>query len=188
VKKGESIVVSSSGRKQQEAAPHHELRLAGRRRRAPPATGELPTPAALTIRLAWLLAPAFQQLAVLGPQPAQCVIGAMQGGSPPRPPALIARQIQNGASTQLTLRTSPRAHAMLPCQLRRQVVESDKADMDVESFAEGILGAIVVPEGGVATVGSPIAFVAETEADLEAAKAKAAGELVIVLLLLLGCI
>ncbi|KAI7844732.1 hypothetical protein COHA_001617 [Chlorella ohadii] len=53
------------------------------------------------------------------------------------------------------------------------VVESDKADMDVESFAEGILGAIVVPEGGVAGVGTPIAFVAETEADLEAAKAKA---------------
>ncbi len=29
-----------------------------------------------------------------------------------------------------------------------QVVESDKADMDVESFAEGILGSIVVPEVG----------------------------------------
>lgn len=47
--------------------------------------------------------------------------------------------------------------------------------MDVESFAEGILGSIVVPEGGVAGVGNPIAFIAETEADLEAAKAKAGG-------------
>ncbi len=33
----------------------------------------------------------------------------------------------------------------------------------------------MVPEGGVAGVGTPIAFVAETEADLEAAKAKASG-------------
>ncbi|RMZ55560.1 hypothetical protein APUTEX25_000143 [Auxenochlorella protothecoides] len=32
------------------------------------------------------------------------------------------------------------------------VVESDKADMDVEAFAEGILGSITVPEGGVAGV------------------------------------
>ncbi|PSC75275.1 branched-chain alpha-keto acid dehydrogenase subunit E2 [Micractinium conductrix] len=55
------------------------------------------------------------------------------------------------------------------------VVESDKADMDVESFAEGILGSIVVPEGGVAGVGNAIAFIAETEADLEAAKAKVGG-------------
>lgn len=53
------------------------------------------------------------------------------------------------------------------------VVESDKADMDVESFQDGILGAIVVQEGGVANVGAPIAFVAESEADLADAKAKA---------------
>lgn len=59
--------------------------------------------------------------------------------------------------------------------LSLQVVESDKADMDVESFADGILGSIVVPEGGVAGVGSSIAFIAETEADLEAAKAKGSG-------------
>lgn len=55
------------------------------------------------------------------------------------------------------------------------VVESDKADMDVESFSEGILGAIVVPEGGVAPVGQPIAYIAESESDLDAAKAKAGG-------------
>ena len=47
--------------------------------------------------------------------------------------------------------------------------------MDVESFAAGILGSIVVPEGGEAGVGSAIAYIAETEADLEAAKAKGAG-------------
>lgn len=54
------------------------------------------------------------------------------------------------------------------------VVESDKADMDVESFDSGILAAILVEAGGSATVGSPIAFIAETEADVAAAKAKAA--------------
>lgn len=52
------------------------------------------------------------------------------------------------------------------------VVESDKADMDVESFNEGFLGVIVVPDGGVANVGEPIAFIAESEAELEEAKAK----------------
>ena len=47
--------------------------------------------------------------------------------------------------------------------------------MDVESFNDGILGAIVINEGGVANVGEPIAYIAESEADLEAAKAKASG-------------
>ena len=55
------------------------------------------------------------------------------------------------------------------------VVESDKADMDVESFDNGILGAIVINEGGVANVGAPIAYIAESEADMEAAQAKAGG-------------
>ena len=53
------------------------------------------------------------------------------------------------------------------------VVESDKADMDVESFENGFLGSIVIEEGGVANVGSPIAYIATSEADIEAAKAKA---------------
>jgi pyruvate dehydrogenase E2 component (dihydrolipoamide acetyltransferase) len=53
------------------------------------------------------------------------------------------------------------------------VVESDKADMDVETFYDGILAAIVVEEGGVAAVGSPIAFLAENEEDIELAKSKA---------------
>jgi pyruvate dehydrogenase E2 component (dihydrolipoamide acetyltransferase) len=50
------------------------------------------------------------------------------------------------------------------------IVESDKADMDVESFNEGYLAAIAVPTGETAAVGSPIALVAETEAEIETAK------------------
>ncbi|KAL5558483.1 hypothetical protein UlMin_034694 [Ulmus minor] len=53
------------------------------------------------------------------------------------------------------------------------VVESDKADMDVETFYDGYLAAIMVEEGGVATVGSAIALLAETEAEIAEAKAKA---------------
>lgn len=54
------------------------------------------------------------------------------------------------------------------------VVESDKADMDVESFSEGILAALVVQEGERANVGAPIAFVAENANEVEEAKKKAA--------------
>ena len=54
------------------------------------------------------------------------------------------------------------------------IVESDKADMDVESFYEGYLAAIVVEAGDVAPVGNAIALLAETEAELDQAKAKAA--------------
>lgn len=53
------------------------------------------------------------------------------------------------------------------------VVESDKADMDVESFHDGILAAIVVPEGSSAPVGSPIALLAESEAEIALAKSQA---------------
>ena len=53
------------------------------------------------------------------------------------------------------------------------VVESDKADMDVESFYSGTLAAIVVDAGGSAQVGSAIAFIAESPDDVDAAKAKA---------------
>ncbi|MGP1383137.1 MAG: dihydrolipoamide acetyltransferase family protein [Thainema sp.] len=55
------------------------------------------------------------------------------------------------------------------------VVESDKADMDVESFHEGYLAAIVVEAGETAGVGNAIAFLAETEAEMEEAKQRAAG-------------
>ncbi|NER05578.1 MAG: 2-oxo acid dehydrogenase subunit E2, partial [Okeania sp. SIO3C4] len=50
------------------------------------------------------------------------------------------------------------------------VVESDKADMDVESFFSGYLATIIVEAGDVATVGSTIALLAETEAEIETAK------------------
>ncbi|MEG3841749.1 dihydrolipoamide acetyltransferase family protein [Microcoleus sp. herbarium14] len=50
------------------------------------------------------------------------------------------------------------------------VVESDKADMDVESFYEGYLAIIIVPAGEVAPVGAAIALVAETEAEIAAAQ------------------
>ncbi|GJN03586.1 hypothetical protein PR202_ga21049 [Eleusine coracana subsp. coracana] len=53
------------------------------------------------------------------------------------------------------------------------VVESDKADMDVETFHDGIVAAILVPEGGVAPVGAPIALLAESEEEVAAAVAKA---------------
>ncbi|XP_010499994.1 PREDICTED: dihydrolipoyllysine-residue acetyltransferase component 5 of pyruvate dehydrogenase complex, chloroplastic isoform X3 [Camelina sativa] len=55
------------------------------------------------------------------------------------------------------------------------VVESDKADMDVETFYDGYLAAIMVEEGGVAPVGSAIALLAETEDEIADAKAKASG-------------
>lgn len=50
------------------------------------------------------------------------------------------------------------------------IVESDKADMDVESFHEGFLAAIATPVGEAASVGATIALVAETEAEIEAAQ------------------
>ena len=53
------------------------------------------------------------------------------------------------------------------------VVESDKADMDVESFNEGYLAVIMVEAGQEAPVGSAIALIAETEAEIEEAKKQA---------------
>lgn len=52
------------------------------------------------------------------------------------------------------------------------VVESDKADMDVESFYTGYLATILVEAGQEAPVGSAIALLAETEAEIEQAKQK----------------
>ncbi|MES1023696.1 dihydrolipoamide acetyltransferase family protein [Gloeocapsa sp. BRSZ] len=53
------------------------------------------------------------------------------------------------------------------------VVESDKADMDVESFYEGYVATILVEAGDSASVGSAIALLAETEAEIETAKQQA---------------
>lgn len=50
------------------------------------------------------------------------------------------------------------------------VVESDKADMDVESFYEGYLAIILVEAGKEAPVGSAIALIAETEAEIAIAQ------------------
>ena len=52
------------------------------------------------------------------------------------------------------------------------VVESDKADMDVESFNEGFLASILVPAGESAPVGNTIALLAETEAEIPEAQAR----------------
>lgn len=54
------------------------------------------------------------------------------------------------------------------------VVESDKADMDVESFYEGYLATITVQAGESAPVGDTIALIAETEAEISEAKSKQA--------------
>eukprot|EP00899_Mesostigma_viride_P002200 jgi/Mesvir1/11981/Mv00294-RA.2 len=54
------------------------------------------------------------------------------------------------------------------------VVESDKADMDVETFYDGIVAAILVGEGESGKVGAPIGLLCETEAELDEARSKAA--------------
>ena len=46
------------------------------------------------------------------------------------------------------------------------VVESDKADMDVESFNEGFLAAVLMPAGGTAPVGETIGLIVETQAEI----------------------
>lgn len=53
------------------------------------------------------------------------------------------------------------------------VVESDKADMDVESFNEGYLAAVLMPAGGTAPVGETIGLIVETQAEIAEAQAKA---------------
>ena len=53
------------------------------------------------------------------------------------------------------------------------IVESDKADMDVESFNEGYLAVVLVEAGDSAPVGQAIAYLAETEAEIADAQQKA---------------
>ena len=53
------------------------------------------------------------------------------------------------------------------------VVESDKADMDVESFNEGFLAAVLMPAGGTAPVGETIGLIVSTEAEIAEVAAKA---------------
>ena len=46
------------------------------------------------------------------------------------------------------------------------VVESDKADMDVESFQEGYLAAVLMPAGSMAPVGETIGLIVESEDEI----------------------
>lgn len=55
------------------------------------------------------------------------------------------------------------------------VVESDKADMDVEAFEDGFLAKIIVGEGEMAPVGEAVALIAATQADIAAVAAGGAG-------------
>lgn len=52
------------------------------------------------------------------------------------------------------------------------VVESDKADMDVESFHAGFLAAVLMPAGSMAPVGETIGLIVETEAEIADVQAK----------------
>mmetsp|Transcript_9923 Transcript_9923/g.24742 ORF Transcript_9923/g.24742 Transcript_9923/m.24742 type:complete len:640 (+) Transcript_9923:117-2036(+) len=54
------------------------------------------------------------------------------------------------------------------------VVESDKADMDVEAFEDGFLAAIITDEGDSSAVGAPVALIAADESDIPALQAYAA--------------
>ena len=51
------------------------------------------------------------------------------------------------------------------------VVESDKADMDVESFQEGFLAAVLMPAGSSAPVGETIGLIVEKEDEIAAVQA-----------------
>ncbi|MFM9090043.1 MAG: biotin/lipoyl-containing protein, partial [Cyanobium sp.] len=53
------------------------------------------------------------------------------------------------------------------------VVESDKADMDVESFQAGYLAVVLVDAGGTAPVGDTIGLSAESEAEIADVQAQA---------------
>uniref|UniRef100_A0A0E0M125 Dihydrolipoamide acetyltransferase component of pyruvate dehydrogenase complex n=1 Tax=Oryza punctata TaxID=4537 RepID=A0A0E0M125_ORYPU len=53
------------------------------------------------------------------------------------------------------------------------VVESDKADMDVETFYDGIVAVVLVAAGESAPVGAPIALLAESEEEVAIAQARA---------------
>ena len=57
------------------------------------------------------------------------------------------------------------------------VVESDKADMDVEAFEAGWLAKIITPEGGSAAVGSAVALLAASQAEIASVAAGGGGKL-----------
>merc|ERR1719437_177942 len=47
------------------------------------------------------------------------------------------------------------------------VVESDKADMDVEAFEDGYLAKILIDEGEMAPVGDAVALIAASEDEID---------------------
>ncbi len=53
------------------------------------------------------------------------------------------------------------------------VVESDKADMDVESFHDGFLASVLMPAGSSAPVGETIGLIVETADEIASAQASA---------------
>ncbi len=52
------------------------------------------------------------------------------------------------------------------------VVESDKADMDVESFQDGYLAAVLMPAGSTAPVGETIGLIVENQAEIDAVQSE----------------
>ncbi len=55
------------------------------------------------------------------------------------------------------------------------VVESDKADMDVESFQDGYLAAVLMPAGSTAPVGETIGLIVENEDEIASVQAQNKG-------------
>ena len=55
------------------------------------------------------------------------------------------------------------------------VVESDKADMDVETYEEGYIAKILVGDGETASVGAPVAILVANKEDIDAAAAGGGG-------------
>ena len=52
------------------------------------------------------------------------------------------------------------------------VVESDKADMDVESFQDGYLAAVLMPAGSTAPVGETIGIIVESQNEIASVQAE----------------
>ncbi|MFN7899641.1 MAG: dihydrolipoamide acetyltransferase family protein [Synechococcaceae cyanobacterium] len=53
------------------------------------------------------------------------------------------------------------------------IVESDKADMEVEAFQEGFLATVLMPAGGTTAVGDTIGLIVETQEEIAEVAAKA---------------
>src|SRR3954469_7924640 len=49
--------------------------------------------------------------------------------------------------------------------------ETDKSNLEIEAYDDGVLLKILIPEGGLAPVGSPIAYIGKAGEKIEAAAA-----------------